>query len=399
MFEQGRFKTFLFKYVKFVKLTLQVDISNYLNQTINLYEYFAITKGPLFAVKLFKQFYDITLRNVTSNDYTPIKFFKSNSSGYPKNLEYLEPLNKGTLNERRASLSILQVIKLVEVKDQNFSIQTIIGEPLIPKDLDPNKQLEVGNYLSRFITKFGNNNLKIDLNKFLDCYKQTLESMFPDNRQNERRNRINKLSSLHISGRNGPNGPGLITVVLDYDSLANPRDGNTELLNSILEISKMTNNHDLLSLLKGFDEEVYTFSSKTNAVPIHSKISLKREPWGKTRPFAICDYFSQSALRGFHKFLFEELEELPEDGTFKQDSVSEAVRKWTESKPSYKTRIESADLSSATDRIPVEVQAEIVAKIAGKAFARQWLNIATEREFKLPNSDNKVKYKTGNLWD
>jgi hypothetical protein len=176
--------------------------------------------------------------------------------------------------------------------------------------------------------------------------------------------------------------------------LASHKHGNHLVYEEIKAISKLTNNRDLNILIANFEEEPYTWSNSKGVIPINSKISLKREPWAKTRPFAILDYFSQSSLKGLHRWLFKWLSEQPEDGTFKQDEVSEVVRKWTETKPTDQCRVESADLSAATDSIPLEVQAEILGKIAGKHIAKSWMRIASDRQFKLPIGGD-IKYTVG----
>jgi hypothetical protein len=156
----------------------------------------------------------------------------------------------------------------------------------------------------------------------------------------------------------------------------------------------MTNNKDLITLIENFDDEPYTWNNTKSKSPIHSRISLKREPWAKTRPFAICDYFSQSALLGLHKYIFMFLESQVEDGTFYQDRVSEIVREWTRHEPIENDRVESADLTEATNRIPIEVQAEIIAQLLGNGFAMKWRVICSERNFIDPDG-NIIKYNAG----
>jgi len=61
------------------------------------------------------------------------------------------------------------------------------------------------------------------------------------------------------------------------------------------------------------------------------------------------DYFSQTALRPLHQYLFALLKVIPSDVTFNQGSFLDIVREW---KPGIWY---SVDLSKATDRFPIKL--------------------------------------------
>lgn len=71
----------------------------------------------------------------------------------------------------------------------------------------------------------------------------------------------------------------------------------------------------------------------------------------KTRIVAILDYFSQSVLMGFHKYLFKILKRIPQDCTFSQGSFKDDQSFMEINGDTYV----SADLSSATDRFPISL--------------------------------------------
>jgi hypothetical protein len=377
-------------------LTLEVDISDGLGHVIQKYEKLAASRGSVTAVKTFKNLYDISLRISTSNKFSPIEFLKANKKGEPKLLGPLLKLLKGTLNERRAALSCLAVIKLVNTIDPDFKTESICKEPLvdrIPFGMPP----EVGNYLTKYIKRYGSISKNgVDLYRLRRCYRDVVNGTFPESSLSSRLDKITQQSALHLTGRNGPNGPGLMTVISDHSALMPDGQGqNTELIDSIKAIAQITKNEELKELIEAFDNETRKCINAKGIEPVHSKLSLKREPWAKTRPFAICDYFSQSALLGFHNFLFSWLRKQKEDGTFRQEFVSEAIRGWTvKTRSNRKHRTESADLSDATNSIPVEIQGEVVRAIAGKDFAVNWLKVMTNRRFKLPTGDD-ISYNTG----
>lgn len=386
-FDQVSQKRYLNKLKKFVHITLKVDISTSISWIVRSYEEAALNNGPIEAVKLFKQLHDIYLRLITSNDFFVDPYISTNSSGEPKLLGPLLELSKGSLNERRAGLHAIQIIKLVGVWPKEASFKTITKQPPIPM-IKTNQLPQVGGYLSRAVDSITDLEPSIDFYKLIDSYKYVIENMFPSSERNVRLRALRKFSDIHISSRNGPNGPCLTTVVLDHYCL------NKEfplIYLSIRELALVTNNGSLLNYIIQFDEEDYLTSSSKDELPALSKISLKRESWGKLRPFAVCDWFSQSACKGLHKFIFEFLKTLPSDGTFNQDLISETVREWT----TGSGEPESADLSAATDSIPVEVQSEILSHIFSPEIARLWRVICTDREFKLPDKTNTLKYTTG----
>lgn len=70
---------------------------------------------------------------------------------------------------------------------------------------------------------------------------------------------------------------------------------------------------------------------------------------GKSRVIALLDYFSQTALRPLHQYLFRILASIPQDVTFDQGSFVDKVSSW----PSGEWY--SVDLSKATDRFPLDL--------------------------------------------
>lgn len=91
-----------------------------------------------------------------------------------------------------------------------------------------------------------------------------------------------------------------------------------------------------------------------------SKLSLKADREGKTRVFAILDYFSQTVLLGLHKKLFSILATFPSDKTFNQTKLLE------EFTPDKGHSYHSIDLTSATDRFPINFQVSVLSQLIGK---------------------------------
>jgi len=87
------------------------------------------------------------------------------------------------------------------------------------------------------------------------------------------------------------------------------------------------------------------------------KLGLKEEAAGKVRVFAMVDPLTQWLLAPVHKVLFSILRRIPMDGTFNQLKPLYRLIKMAQRRglPLY-----SLDLSAATDRLPVTIQAELL---------------------------------------
>jgi len=92
----------------------------------------------------------------------------------------------------------------------------------------------------------------------------------------------------------------------------------------------------------------------------------------KARIVTIFDYWSQSILRKLHLRLFELLETFNQDRTFTQD-------------PFIPRRLghkyHSLDLSAATDRFPLKLQKELIAKLVSGPYADGWEEVLVGTPF------------------
>jgi hypothetical protein len=101
------------------------------------------------------------------------------------------------------------------------------------------------------------------------------------------------------------------------------------------------------------------FKLKQSKTELLRKLSIKADKEGKSRPFAIFEYISQSALQVLHDSSYKALRSLPQDCTFDQDK---GFRDILYGNHSYYA---SFDLKSATDRFPIKVQEMILNKLIG----------------------------------
>jgi hypothetical protein len=116
------------------------------------------------------------------------------------------------------------------------------------------------------------------------------------------------------------------------------------------------------------------------------KLSLKPEPAGKTRVFAMVDSVSQMVLKPVHDRLFSLLRVIEEDGTF--DQMAPAKRLLARNLTSFW----SYDLSSATDRFPILLQHTVMGLLLGPEMASEWAALLVMRPYLVPaGHDRKIK--------
>jgi len=128
------------------------------------------------------------------------------------------------------------------------------------------------------------------------------------------------------------------------------------------------------------------------------QLQFKEEAAGKLRIFAMVDVWTQSFLSPLHDYLGEILRSLPNDGTFDQEaSFKRSLRKAETSKKAF-----SYDLSSATDRLPVEIQEVLLNYLFKSDLGTCWRRLLTLRNYVIPSSGSnygisltKVRYAVG----
>jgi hypothetical protein len=109
----------------------------------------------------------------------------------------------------------------------------------------------------------------------------------------------------------------------------------------------------------------------------------------KVRVIAIGDYFSQTALRPLHNFLFRILKRINQDMTFDQNKFKETC---LNHKVYY-----SLDLSSATDRFPIELIYKVLRGRFPLQYVDAWKDIMVGYPFRFkPTNNDNIMYSTGN---
>nr|QHJ68502.1 RNA-dependent RNA polymerase [Botrytis cinerea mitovirus 6] len=200
--------------------------------------------------------------------------------------------------------------------------------------------------------------------------------------------------SLFTTGRSlltlttaGPNSKNQL-VGYPIDALAFKE--NPTVLGHFKKLSLLTNCRDLWNKLDA--EMQCTIKS---AMPQWSKgplklgkLSLKHEPAGKVRVFAIVDAWTQSLLSPLHNALLDILKQIPQDGTFDQyKPVKRLIDKGCKDLFSF-------DLSAATDRLPIDIQVDVLSYLFdNRETAEAWRDLLIDRDYHL--KDEKIRYSVG----
>jgi hypothetical protein len=144
--------------------------------------------------------------------------------------------------------------------------------------------------------------------------------------------------------------------------------------------------HEIYYNIARFLSKIEPFVTKEG---ILGRLGLKQEAAGKMRVFAMVDPITQWVLYPLHRFIFDKiLSKLKMDGTFNQTKPLFRGKElgWTE--------LYSLDLSSATDRLPISIQANII-DFMFPGLGEKWINILVNREYYLPGSNSTVRYAVG----
>lgn len=96
------------------------------------------------------------------------------------------------------------------------------------------------------------------------------------------------------------------------------------------------------------------------------RLGVKPEPAGKLRVFAIVDCWTQWLMKPLHLAIQRLLRSIPQDGTFDQlQPVRRLIKLYGPNHTAY-----SYDLSAATDRLPISIQAGLLGVLLGFSVAK-----------------------------
>lgn len=180
------------------------------------------------------------------------------------------------------------------------------------------------------------------------------------------------------------NNHDMIRRYVNYAQLANLRGPILFLMQKLIDVDNFTLSHKY-GITERLPKLLHFKSCKINyegCIPNLGKLSFKIEPAGKIRVFAMVDCFTQWLLAPLHEALFKSLRALPSDATFDQ---TKAVNDFNSKllKADIK-KVYSFDLSAATDRLPVDVQACILSYVTNiDGLGEAWKALLVDRWYTI----------------
>lgn len=112
--------------------------------------------------------------------------------------------------------------------------------------------------------------------------------------------------------------------------------------------------------------------------PVLGKLQELIEGAGKVRVIAVTDWWTQLVLTPLHDGIFSILKEIPQDGTHNQTKPLEKIRE----RARLGSGVWSFDLSAATDRLPINLQVQIL-QLLGIWWAPLWSTLLSGRNWWL----------------
>jgi hypothetical protein len=192
-----------------------------------------------------------------------------------------------------------------------------------------------------------------------------------------------RFSSYHHSSRSGPNGPGLWSSVQDFMSLPTSLKYHISNIGGDLITENMKHMEYLIE-----NEEVLKFFGVSEKRQ-YRKLALISDKEGKTREVAIADYWTQTCLKPIHDYQSSILKNIKADCTFDQSKLVKTLQ-------AHKGhQYHSVDLTSATDRFPIDIQKEMLSIYTNRDYAESWKQIMIGYPFDYKDG-KQIYYQTGN---
>lgn len=314
-------------------------------------------KGIKDTIELFKKYQRIGISLAVGSTFEKLQRRRViKGTDVPIGLRPLYKLLLGSTLDKRIGLTILNIVRLLK----------------LPPSPDISAITNEGAYSKELLSDFTNfvKSCKTDLVQFAE----------PDISDE-------KHQHGYITTKLGPNGPSISSIHKDSIALLKRPD----LLESI-ETLLMLTKPMIYGLYIGMMDEIKKCNLDMSKYSYHlGKVSQLSEGGGKTRNIAIIDYWSQNSLQWIHDTLMNRLRRLKTDATYNQeDGFLVGKTKAIQMGVCY-----SFDLSSATDRFPLDFQIPVLTKVFGEEVVKHWKKLMVDRDFYIPNLSKSVRWAIG----
>lgn len=323
--------------VKLIKASTAIDLHQPANAYFKHVDKLIETRGMISALTRLKQEYHVAL-NYYLDQPNPGYPYLATTSGFPRAIIALRYLKEKGPSGIQAGLTLLGYFRgLKSYADPNF-------DPITDQGVRP------ASYVMEQIA-----------NQCVESIDLTMLSQ----------------PTHLLRSKQGPNGQATTKSVLDLQAL----EEDPIVLDNLLGFLEESEEHSKYELeFKTSLETLLEVPRIKHPHVKHSKLSIKYENGGKSRIFAIVDYFTQCALEPLHNALAGILSNLKQDSTWNQDRGAAQVRDWT--LEPILTPLYSFDLTAATDRFPICLQELILSKLTKSSeYGKRWAKLISERDF------------------
>jgi hypothetical protein len=313
--------------------------------------------GKQYTLGLYKDCYAFLRNYLLELPTHPISFCKVDPRGIPKPLWALRPLIKGGRSNQRLALSIARSYEQIRLEIDYSSIDSITDE------MSQETERSVRDISKKF-RKF--------LKGFTRKRKWYLGSITDP---------IQPWGKVLTTLSKGPNGPAVACSHLDAKAVSQ----DLVLSKSISELNRALGQEWITDWM-----EKQASSSDSDDTYLTGRLGFSSEPAGKTRVFAIGDYWSQLSLKPIQISLYRTLQSISTDSTKDQDLGFSSLIKESCGHPTY-----CFDLSSASDRIPAKMQKIRLELMSNLHVADSWFSVMTKRDFYVKALGLSVRWKVG----
>jgi hypothetical protein len=313
--------------------------------------------GKQYTLGLYKDCYAFLRNYLLEIPTHPLSFCKVDSEGIPKPLWALRPLIKRDRNLKRVALTIARSYEQIRLEINYSSTESITDE--MTQETEKSVR-DLSKKFKKFLTKF---------TRKREWYLGSLSDP------------IQPWAKVLTTLSKGPNGPAVASSHLD--AIAVMQD--EVLAKSLKELNNALGQDWITTWM---EQQASSSISKGN---YHTgRLGFSSEPAGKTRIFAIGDYWSQLSLKPIQISLYRTLQSISTDSTKDQDKGFSTLIKESSGHPTY-----CFDLSSASDRIPAVMQKHRLELMSNRHVADSWFSVMTKRDFFIKTTGQSVRWKVG----
>lgn len=346
-----QYESFLIAVLKWLKIEyfdIRFETSLASETIIRKYVRVLRTRGKKEAIRFCKERRASIYQWLTTIDSLDYKS-RSKSSGLPKDLRFLKHTKQLTQPLLRLVLTALYASRGLELP-ATPNVDTITKEPTHGRITKYNKHIKA------FWLHLGYSS-RVNLPKRI---------LWKD---------------YHFTTKTGPNGHALWSSLADLAALPD------SLVESIKVVGGKKLAHHMEVLRKYLPHLLPLFGVQPNR---YRKVSAISDQEGKTREIAILDYFSQTALRGLHKYLYRLLRRITQDCTYDQGSFKHKIESMVNNNHKYY----SCDLTAATDRFPMEFICNVLKGRLTDDYVNSWRDIMVGYPFE--STTGPLRYAVGN---